>query len=366
MTPPVMAIPRRQSTVIAGVLLLPLLHPFLIPIVGVPSHLLWFAHVLPVSMVAHRDGLRPGILTAALSLLMIGAGEALLGAGYWESADPATTGALVVAVGLVHVLVGGFALRVRHEHGRRAVAEAALAEARRLEAVGRMASGIAHDFNNVLTVVQGSVSLLLDDASADDPARPELEAIDDAAKRAAGLTRQLLTFGRRATTADTPIDLNESLRGLMPMVRRLVGGEVALQWSLRTPLDRIRIDPSQLEQVIVNLVVNARDAMTDGGSVEITTRDLVLASASDAASLPAGRYVELAVRDTGRGMDAETRARIFEPYFTTKAGRGGTGLGLATVFGVLRQAGGGITVETRPGAGSTFRALLPAYRAATG
>jgi len=231
-----------------------------------------------------------------------------------------------------------------------------LAQAQKLEAIGRLAGGVAHDFNNVLTAILGSAELLLLDAPRGASAREEVEIIRDAAMRAQELIRQLLAFSARQVLQPAVIDLNDLVKNLGRMLRRLIGEDLAFATELAPDLGAVRADAGQVEQVLVNLAVNARDAMPDGGALTIRTMNVEMPQSSD---LPAGRYVAIEVADTGVGMDAATLARVFEPFFTTKERGKGTGLGLASVYGIVRQSGGHITVSSTPGAGTTFRIHLP-------
>lgn len=352
----------RFWVVAAAALLAPMLHPVLRSVVGVPSHLLWFAHVLPASMVTYRYGGRRGIGLAFGSLALVGAGEQLFGGGYGTPADRATILALVVAVGFTQLLVGRFAIRVRDEQRQRLTAEAEAQESRRLEAIGRLAGGIGHDVNNVLNVILGSAGAVQLGLAADDPLQDELRAIEDAVRSASRLARQLLAFGRLAADS-TPVCVNLSvaLGQMEQMVQRAAGPTVGLHWTLEPNAWCVKIDTSHFEQIALNLVVNARDAMPHGGTIEVSTTNTVLPNGVVEAGVIAGRYVVLAVSDTGIGMDAPTQQRIFEPFFTTKGEGKGTGLGLATVFGIVRQAKGGIAVESRLGEGTSFRVFLPVH-----
>ncbi|MDX6439451.1 MAG: two-component system, cell cycle sensor histidine kinase and response regulator CckA [Gaiellaceae bacterium] len=223
--------------------------------------------------------------------------------------------------------------------------EAELLNAQKLESLGRLAGGVAHDFNNLLTGITGYASLLLERTGDDAELHRDLGEIKRAADRAAELTKQLLAFGRRQVLQPRALDLNSVVTEVGALLQRLLGDHVELDILLAPALDTVRADPGQIEQVIVNLVVNARDAMPDGGKLTIRTRD-----ADDA-------FVELSVSDTGLGMDELTRAQIFEPFFTTR--EQGAGLGLASVYGIVQQSGGDVTVESAPGQGSTFTVRLP-------
>jgi signal transduction histidine kinase len=239
----------------------------------------------------------------------------------------------------------------------------ALRDAQRLEAVGRLAGGVAHDFNNLLTVLLANLSILLADDRRDEPLRSMLLDMRDAAQRGADLVRQLLVFSRRQRAAPRILDLNQRVSAMHRLLARLIGENLELMLNLHEEPLLVRADPSQVEQVVINLVTNARDAMPNGGTVTIDT-GLVDEPGTD-DGLPAGAYVVLSVSDTGEGMDSETRARVFDPFFTTKEIGKGTGLGLATVYGIIDQGGGHIRVDSIPGQGSCFRVYLPRTAAAS-
>ena len=230
----------------------------------------------------------------------------------------------------------------------------ALREAQRLEALGRLAAGIAHDFNNLLTVVLGNATLLLRERGIEGTAATAVEEMKTAATRGADLVRQLLAFGRQQRMAPKVLDLNAVVSGLGPLLSRLIGEQVRITVALAPGKAYVKADRSQLEQVIVNLVTNARDAMPGGGRLSIET-----ALRDPEPGVPGPGWVVLSVIDTGLGMDREIRQRVFEPFFTTKPFGKGTGLGLATVHGVVEQSGGHVVVESEPGAGSAFRVFLP-------
>ena len=257
--------------------------------------------------------------------------------------------------------IGQFGERARTEGVLRET-EAQLRQAQKMEAVGRLAGGMAHDFNNLLTVIRGYSELLLGRLGPTDDMRKDMEEVKKAADRASGLTRQLLAFSRRQFIAAKVLDLNALVSNMDGMLRRLIGEDIVeLSGELDTSLGAIKADPGQIEQVIMNLVVNARDAMPKGGRLTIETRNVTIGEEVrlDAVGVAPGSYVLLTVRDNGHGMDAETRSHLFEPFFTTKEKGKGTGLGLSTVYGIVKQSGGSIIVESTPGRGTTFRIYFP-------
>ena len=239
--------------------------------------------------------------------------------------------------------------------------EEQLRQSLKMEAVGRLAGGVAHDFNNLLTVIFGYAAMLRD-CQPDDEAASNLEEIEKAAARAAALTNKLLAFSRKQVLQPRLIDLNWVVVGMRELLRRLIGEGILLDTVLGTGLGRIKADPNQVEQVIMNLAVNARDAMPTGGRLTIQTRRADLSTPPQ--SLQPGAYVLLTVADSGRGMDEKTAARVFEPFFTTKELGRGTGLGLSMVYGIVEQSGGLIRVESAPGEGATFYVYLPVCEAA--
>jgi two-component system, cell cycle sensor histidine kinase and response regulator CckA len=243
--------------------------------------------------------------------------------------------------------------------------EEQMRQAQRMEAVGRLASGIAHDFNNLLTAIHGHAQFLIEDLPHQDPSRADAEEILHSAERAASLTRQLLAFSRGQTTQPQAVDLNHVVTSMERLLRRVISENITLTAMLDPELSLVRADPSQIEQILVNLIVNARDAMPDGGEVTIKTANAELADsyAARREEVEPGSYVMLAVSDTGVGMDLETQTHIFEPFFTTKAAGKGTGLGLSTVYGIVKQSGGHIFVYSEPGHGTTFKIYLPCTRA---
>ena len=239
--------------------------------------------------------------------------------------------------------------------------EAQFLQAQKMEAVGRLAGGIAHDFNNLLTVINSYSSLALGSLRREDPLYEDMTEIKGASERAARLTRQLLAFSRKQVMRPQPLDLSRLTREMERMLQRLIGEDVTLELALASDVGIISADPGQVEQVIMNLVVNARDAMPNGGHLSIETSNVDFSSELSMTKLgrPAGQYVVLSVSDTGTGMSAETQANLFEPFFTTKGPGRGTGLGLSTVYGIVKQSGGDIHVRSEPGRGSSFRIYFP-------
>ncbi|CAA9347627.1 MAG: sensory box histidine kinase/response regulator [uncultured Gemmatimonadetes bacterium] len=246
---------------------------------------------------------------------------------------------------------------------RRRQVEAQLADARRLESAGRLAGGVAHDFNNLLTTIAGYTELLLADAPPGTDMHADLGEIRDAAKRASGLTRQLVAFSRRQVLQPRVLNLNALLREEEPALLRLLGDGVTLKAALDPALPNVSADPAQLEQVLLNLATNALQSMPAGGTLSITTRAVRVAAGDPpcdpAAALEAGPYVVLSVSDTGEGIAPEVLPQVFEPFVTTRPGGLATGLGLATVYGIIKQSGGTVWVESEPGHGSTFHVYLP-------
>lgn len=252
-------------------------------------------------------------------------------------------------------------LVLAHDVTARKRLEEQFRHAQKMEAVGRLAGGVAHDFNNLLTAILGHSELLLGDMSPVDPRREDLTEIVQAAERAAGLTRQLLAFSRQQVLEPQLLDLNAIVTQLSKMMHRLLGEDIDLSLALTPELGRIKADPGQIEQVLVNLAVNSRDAMPDGGKLTIETweQEVDQDQAHAEQPIPPGRYVMMGITDNGAGMDEETRRRLFEPFFTTKEAGKGTGLGLSTVYGIVTQSGGYVWVYSEPGRGTTFKIYLP-------
>jgi len=241
------------------------------------------------------------------------------------------------------------------------LSEIQLRQAQKMEAVGRLAGGVAHDFNNVLTAIFGYADLLLDGFPPDDNRRADVEEIKRAANRAAALTRQLLAFSRKQVMQPRRVNLNEIIRNIQTLLAKLVGDEIELLVDADASLGDVRADPGQIEQVLMNLAANARDAMPEGGRLTIATSnaDLQADDATALVGIEAGKFVTLAVSDTGHGIPEHVRSHIFEPFFTTKEQEKGTGLGLATVYGIVKQSGGWIYLDEAPGLGASFRVYLP-------
>jgi PAS domain S-box-containing protein len=256
-----------------------------------------------------------------------------------------------------HPVMEGFMVDI----SERKLMEMQSQQARRMEAVGRLAGGIAHDFNNLLTIIKGYTELARQRTDGQSALRNDIERIDDASERAAALVKQLLAFSRKQVLQPKNLDLNGVVRGLEVLLRRLLGEDIHMHTDLAAEVGTIKADPSQIEQVLMNLVVNARDAMPHGGKliIETTNVELDQGYASEHVSVKPGRFVMLAVSDSGMGMSPETVAHIFEPFFTTKGGSRGTGLGLATTYGIVKQSGGYIWVYSEPEHGTTFKVYLP-------
>jgi PAS domain S-box-containing protein len=255
--------------------------------------------------------------------------------------------------------ITGF-LALQRDVTARKVLEDQLRQAQKMEAIGRLAGGVAHDFNNLLTIINGYAQLIQEQLEPANPLRPKVEEINKAGDRAAALTRQLLAFARRQVLAPQVLSLNDVLAGTERMLRRLIGEDIGMVFAPGKELGLVKADPGQIEQVIMNLAVNARDAMPHGGTLTLETANVELdeAYARNHAEVVPGPYVLMAVGDNGAGMDAQTLSHIFEPFFTTKGKGKGTGLGLATVFGIVKQTGGHLSVYSEAGVGTTFKVYL--------
>jgi PAS domain S-box-containing protein len=266
-----------------------------------------------------------------------------------------------VSLSYVDIDEGTFAIAFVSDISQRKHLEEQLLHAQKMEAVGRLAGGVAHDFNNMLTVISGYNRMILDELSPMDPLRGYAEEILKAADRAGALTNQLLAFSRRQIMQPRVINVNAVLMQTQKMLQRVIGEDIELHLNLSVNVGNIKADPGHVEQAIVNLAVNARDAMPLGGSLTIETADVVLDEhyARTHMGVKPGDFTMIAVSDTGHGMDAETRRHIFEPFFTTKEKGKGTGLGLATVYGMVKQTGGDIWVYSEPGQGTTFKLYFP-------
>jgi signal transduction histidine kinase len=270
---------------------------------------------------------------------------------------------MVLFMALVWVL----AFVLNRAEGEKATAQEALArsekllqQSQKMEAIGLLAGGVAHDFNNLLAVINGYSDLLLERSDLPDSDRRSLEQIKQAGSSAASLTRQLLMLSRQQVVEPVVLNINQTVGNLDKMLRRLIKENIQFSFVLDPQLDRVKADPGQIEQIVLNLVVNARDAMPNGGSLRIQTKNVEKSPAHAGPGASPSRFVLLEVTDTGTGMDQQTQAHMFEPFFTTKAVGKGTGLGLATVYGIVKQSNGHIEVQSTPGRGSSFQIYLPA------
>jgi signal transduction histidine kinase len=251
--------------------------------------------------------------------------------------------------------------RSREADEERVGLEEQLRQAQKMEVVGHLAGGIAHDFNNILTVITSYCSVLLKEIEPDNPWHSDMSEIKNASDRATALTRKLLAFSRKQILRPKVIDLGQVVAGMEDVIARLIGEQIEFAVQLDPELKKIKADAGQIEHVVMNLAVNAQDAISQTGSIILSVRNVALDDQAGVTlgALPGGDYVMLSISDSGMGMDEETRSHIFEPFFTTKGIEEGTGLGLSTVFGIVKQSGGGIEVESEPGRGSEFRIYFP-------
>ncbi len=264
----------------------------------------------------------------------------------------------LIGLGIARDITG-----LKADAAERAVLQDQLVQLQKIESVGRLAGGVAHDFNNMLQVILGHVELAMERNAAGQSARDDLLEIRKAAERSSGLTRQLLAFARKQTVAPKILDLNDTIHGMLQMLRRLIGENIDLSWRPGRGLGPVRMDPSQIDQILANLCVNARDAVARAGAIAIETTGESFTPehcAAHPAHLP-GDYIRLSVSDNGCGMDKEVLGKLFEPFFTTKPVGEGTGLGLSTVYGIVRQNHGFIDVASKPGQGTTFHVYLPRH-----
>jgi PAS domain S-box-containing protein len=254
---------------------------------------------------------------------------------------------------------------ILHDVSERRLLEEQFRQSQKMDAVGRLAGGVAHDFNNLLTVIQAHAEFALSGTDSEEERRRDIEEIRKTAESAARLTRQLLTFSRKQSVTPINLDLNEAISGMLGMIRRLIGDNIEVVTAAAENLGAIWADPGQIQQVILNLAVNARDAMPNGGVLRFETANVNVGEGyvgAASVAIPAGQYVMLAVQDTGIGMTEEIRTRVFEPFFTTKQAGRGTGLGLSTVYGIVKQAGGHIWVYSEPGMGTAFKVFFPPHQ----
>jgi hypothetical protein len=325
-------------------------------VVGLP-----LTTLLPAAVRDGHDGLADGPVKHHPAMHPLGGGLELLGVRRDGVEFP-----VEISLSSVETPDGKQAFATVVDITARKTAEGKLLQSRKLESIGRLAGGVAHDFNNILFAINGYAELLTEDLANEAPAdlsdvRHSVSAIQEAAQRGGKLTMQLLAFSRQQVVTERVVDPAAGIRDIEPMLRRLIGENVRLHVVTHEPKMRLRIDPGQLDQIFMNLVVNARDAMPEGGAVtiEIGTAEFDDAYALDHLDVLPGEYVMVAVSDTGQGMDKQTREHIFEPFFTTKAPGRGTGLGLATIYGIVHQAGGHIGLYSEPGLGSTFKLYFP-------
>jgi PAS domain S-box-containing protein len=349
----------------------------------------------PDAILVHREGKIIFANEVAAKVLGVDSVDAVIGRSLFDHVDPAeredgtmrlgrnagfevptllaevrlvrATGvkAIVEATAMGVMFDGGPAVQtILRDVTERRLLEDQLRQSQKMEAVGRLAGGVAHDFNNLLTVIHTYTDILLSTTAADDPHRADLEEILHASKSAAALTRQMLAFSRKQVLAPQRVDLSVATKGVIGMIKRIIGDNIEVKTSLRDDIAPIWADAGQLEQVLINLAVNARDAMPTGGLLKIETANVRLEHGNASyhgQSIPPGDYAMLSVADTGVGMPDDVRRQIFEPFFTTKDAGRGTGLGLSTVYGIVKQSEGYIWVYSEPGHGSVFKIYFPRY-----
>jgi signal transduction histidine kinase/ActR/RegA family two-component response regulator len=317
-----------------------------------------------VAWAALRFGAR-GAATIVAIMTALAIGLAMRGGGSGSGMSVAIAQIVTAMFLLLAAVIGQLLAAMKAERddalAKRTQLEDLLRHSQKMEAVGRLAGGVAHDFNNLLTAIIGYTDIVLNGMQPRDPHRVDAEQIARAAMRAAELTRQVLSFSRREKQKATVLNLNTAVLKVEPTLRRVIGEDITLIIAPKATRPLVSVDAGQIEQVILNLTVNARDAMPKGGRLTVETTNVVLdqQTAADIQDAHAGDFVQLSVADTGSGMPPEVRARMFEPYFTTKDVGKGTGLGLSTAYGIVRQSDGHIRVASEVGMGTTFRILLP-------
>ena len=317
---------------------------------------------LPREAEAEKEAFRSQGIQSLLCVPMVYGGKLIGFMGFDSLAGEKDWSEEIIALGTITGEIFAHALERLWVEEEKMKLEEQLRQSQKMEAIGRLAGGVAHDFNNMLTGIIGYADLLLLSLNRDHPLIGKVEEIKKAGKRAASLTQQLLAFSRKQMLQPKVLDLNLVVTDLKKMLQRLIGEDIELKTLLEPSLSRVKVDPNQMGQVLMNLVVNARDAMERGGKITIKTADVFLDQAfgrRKGVSLQPGPYVLLEVRDTGTGMDLETRSHLFEPFFTTKELGKGTGLGLSTVYGIIKQSGGYIWVDSAPAEGTIFQIFLP-------
>ena len=309
-----------------------------------------------------RTALQAGIRSAFLFPILRDGGEFGV-VELWAGSVKAQDQEVMEATRSISLQIGLFIERVETEKALQ-ISQEQFRQSQKMEAIGRLAGGVAHDFNNLLTAINGYSELLLSRVEEGSPVRPQLEEIHKAGQRAASLTKQLLAYSRKQVLEPKIISLNHIVADMGKMIQRIIGEDIRLKLELAPDLGLVKIDPGQMEQVLLNLAVNARDAMPSGGELRLETSNVrIREGIADAhLNIPPGHYASLSVADTGRGMDEKIISRLFEPFFTTKEAGKGTGLGLSMVYGIIQQSGGHISVRSEPGKGTTFALYLPLIR----